>query len=139
MRRFIVYAAIGFVLFFIVYTYVLPHSVKYIDSVPIGVETILLLTFSFYYLYEQTNDTTTMFIYSKSTFWVILGIVLYLAGSFFIYIFADTVDPKEIRHFWFVTNILSILKNIFFCIAIYIHSRPPKEKLSYSVELGRLN
>ncbi len=139
VKKYLIVSSIVFFLFFILYTYVLPKNVKYIDSIPIGVETILILIFSFYYLYEQTNDTSSLFIYNKYTFWVILGIVIYLAGSFFIYIFADTIPPKEMKRYWFITNIFSILKNIFFCIAIWINAKPQKDSLKYDFELGSLN
>ena len=110
-----------------------------IDSIPIGVETILILGFGFYYLYEQTNDTTTLFIYTKPAFWVIFGMILYLAGSFFIYIFANYTTRKVIEPYWFITNIASIVKNIFFCIAIYINAKPSKESIKYNLELSQLN
>ena len=111
----------------------------FIDSIPIGVETILILGFGFYFLYEQTNDTTTLFIYTKPAFWVIFGIILYLAGSFFIYIFANYTTKKIISQYWFVTNIASIIKNIFFCIAIFINAKPSKESIKYNLELSQLN
>jgi hypothetical protein len=128
-----------YTIFFLIYTLLL-KAVKGIDSIPIGVETIIILGFSFYYLYERMNDTTTLFIYNTYQFWIILGIVLYLAGSFFIYVFASYLrNYDDIKHFWIITNVFSILKNIFFCIAIYIHARPSKESIQYNTELSRLN
>jgi len=108
-------------------------------TIVIGVETILILIFAFYCLYEQTNDTSTLFIYTRSAFWIILGIVLYLAGSFFIYIFSSNLSEDERNKLWVITNGFSILKNIFFCIAIYINTKPPKESLRYDVEIRSLN
>lgn len=131
--------SLAFTVFFFVYIFALPKSITFIDSVPIGVETIIILAFSFFCLYEQTNDTSTLFIYNKYIFWIILGIVLYLAGSFFIYIFTNFLTPKEVRKYWPITNVFSILKNIFFCIAIYLHSKPPKETTKYNLELSSLN
>ena len=68
------------------------------------------------------NNTTELFIYSKPSFWAVLGILLYLSGSFFIYIFANEISLKELEKYWIITNIASILKNIFFAIAIYIQA-----------------
>jgi hypothetical protein len=85
------------------------------------------------------NDTFTLFIYTKPAFWVILGIVLYLAGSFFVYIFASYLTEDELAKYWVITNIFSILKNIFFCIAIYINAHPSKESLKYDLEISSLN
>src|SRR2546423_12536086 len=63
-----------------------------IDSISIGIETILIIIYSFYYLYEEMKNTENLFIYSKHQFWIITGFLIYLAGSFFIYIFANQVD-----------------------------------------------
>lgn len=101
-------------------------GVNQIDSVPIGVETIIVMIFSFYYLYERTNDTTTLYIYSTFPFWVVIGMVLYLSGSFFIYLFADSLTKLELHKYWIITNVLSIMKNIFFAIGIIVNSKPPK-------------
>ncbi len=131
-------ASFVYVVFHILYS--LFYKVSFLGvSIPIGVETIFILVFSFYYLYEQMNDTFTLFIYTKPAFWVILGIVLYLAGSFFVYIFASYLTEDELAKYWVITNIFSILKNIFFCIAIYINAHPSKESLKYDLEISSLN
>lgn len=127
-----------FFIFFLFYTYVLKKDIVYIDSVPIGIETLFILPFCFYYLYEQISDVSTLYIYTKYTFWVVLGIALYLAGSFFIYLFTNFLTRKEVRDIWFVTNIFSVLKNVFFCIAIFINARPSKENEQYHLDLSRL-
>ena len=93
---------------------------------PIGFETILILIFSFYYLYEQMNDNQNLFIYSNYSFWVILGFMIYLAGSFFIYIFAN--QTQEAIKYWYFTNIFSILKDLFFIIALLLNAHGTVKK-----------
>ena len=110
-----------------------------IDSIQIGIETIIILIFSFYYLYERMNDTSTLFIYNTYPFWVILGMVLYLSGSFFVYIFADSLSLADREKFWIIPNIFSIIKSILFVIAIIIHATPKKNTLITDLELSRLN
>jgi hypothetical protein len=104
-----------------------------IDSVPIGFEFILILLFSFYYLYEQMKGTTNMVIYNKYQFWILTGIMIYLAGSFFIYIFANQVEKDFLKQYWFLTNAFYCIKNIFFCIAIIMHVR--KQNKYYHIKL----
>lgn len=134
----IIIVSIVYVAFYVIYS--LLHKASFLAvSVPIGVETIFILIFSFYYLYEQMNDTFTLFIYTKPAFWIILGIILYLAGSFFVYIFASYLSKADLAKFWIITNLFSILKNIFFCIAIWINAKPSKESLQYDLDLSRLN
>ncbi|MFL5788804.1 MAG: hypothetical protein ACJ748_12170 [Flavisolibacter sp.] len=116
-----------FVLFLIVYYCTTkPRS---IDSIPIGLETIIILLYSFYYLYEQMNNTANLFIYNKYQFWIVTGIMIYLSGSFFIYIFANQIDRKLLMRFWFLTNAFYVLKNVFFAIGILIHVKQEKSIL----------
>lgn len=128
------------VLFFAFITvYYLTVNFKRIDSIPIGVEAILIITFACYYLYEEMKDSTTLFIYLKPTFWIVFGIILYLAGSFFIYIYAGTLSKSEGQKYWYITNIFSIIKNIFFSVAVLLHNQSPKQNTGYSLDLSRLN
>lgn len=102
-------------------------KIRGIDSIPIGIETLLILIFSFLYFYEQMNDETT-YVYNKFSFWIVFGMMIYLSGSFFIYIYGSHLpNEKDIASYWIVTNIVSVLKNIFFTIAIVIHARSAKK------------
>lgn len=129
-KKIIVSVSIAFIAFLIFYY--LFAKAKSIDSIPIGIETILILIFSFYYLYEQIQDTETLFIYTKYPFWIIIGMLIYLSGSFFIYIYASYLPTKEIAKYWIFTNVFAILKNIFFAIAIIVNAgqstKKPKDK-----------
>ena len=113
---------------FIAFSFIYFSSVEYIslDTVPIGVETILILLFSFFYLYEQMNEPSSLFIYNKYAFWIIAGLMLYLAGSLFIYIFAYQVDPNVLHQYWLLTNVVSIIRNILVIIAILIYVKQQK-------------
>lgn len=122
-RKAIIVISCLYIVFLLIYYITAP--VKGIDSIPIGIETILLLIFSFYFLYEQMNNTETLFIYHKYSFWIVLGIMMYLSGSFFIYIFAN--KRHEAVEYWYFTNVFSILKNIFFSISIWAHLKGLKE------------
>jgi hypothetical protein len=98
-----------------------------IDSVPIGVETILVLIYSFYYLYEQMNIIDNSFIYNRYHFWMVIGVMTYLGGSFFIYIFTNQARSEVLDDYWFLTYIFYIVKNIFFFIGLSIYSKPTIE------------
>jgi hypothetical protein len=97
--------------------YFLTTKWNFFDSVPVACESILIFTFSLYYLFEQINKPRVLFIYNTSMFWIILGFLVYLAGSFFIYTFADNLDKNDRVKFWFIPFIFNTIKNIFFSIA----------------------
>jgi hypothetical protein len=56
--------------------------------------------------------------------------VIYLSGTFFIYIYVDTVTMKELAKFLFLTYVFYIIKDIFFIIGIIVHSKKTPEKRS---------
>lgn len=101
-------------------------KIQRIDSLPIGVETILILIFSFYYLYQQMNIVDETFIYERFHFWMVIGIMILLSGSFFIYIFANQVDYHILNEYWFVTYIFYIIKDLFVIIGIYLYAKQIK-------------
>ena len=104
---------------------------NFFDSVPVACESILIFTFSLYYLFEQINKPRVLFIYNTSMFWIILGFLVYLAGSFFIYTFADNLARGERGNFWFIPFIFNTIKNLFFSIAF--SRREAKDKSSSSL------
>jgi hypothetical protein len=73
------------------------------------------------------NDiTTTTFIYNKHSFWIIVGFILYLGGSFFIYIFANHVERPVLDKYWFLTYLFYILKSILVFIGLLFHVKQSK-------------
>ena len=117
-----VFVTVSFIIYYIIRYLILPKPPR-IDSVPIGIETVLMIVFLLMYLYEQINDTTTLFVYYKHSFWVAIGIIIFLAGSLFIFAFASQLPLKELQKYWVFTNIFCIVRNCFFTIAIYILAR----------------
>jgi hypothetical protein len=124
-KKIIVLSSALFFCFVVSYLVFAKH--QKIDSLSIGIETILIILFSFYYLYEQLNNTDSLFIYSKYQFWIVTGILIYLTGSFFIYIFANQIDDKFINNYWVLTNVFYIIKNIFFAVSILTYIRKPSK------------
>ncbi len=135
-KKIIVGAGVFFALFLLIYNKTITE--RSIDSIPIGIEAILILIFCFYYLYEQLNRVQTTFIHKKYTFWIVFGMMLYLAGSVFIYIFANQVDKKTLDSFWFLTNVFYIIKNILFAVGLFTYlkqSKTNKDQNPQSAEL----
>lgn len=121
LKKIIIISNAAFIIFSITYFMIVGNHA--LDSIPIGVETIFILFFAFFYLYEQMESTSQTLIYDRYAFWFVAGIMIYLAGSFFIYIFSNQVD-KETRYlYWMFTNLFTIVKNILFAIGILIYKK----------------
>ena len=93
------------------------------DSIPIATETLVLLVFSIYFFYEQFKDASSLYIYNHYCFWITIGILIYLCGSLFIYVYADQMTSQQVTQFWFFTYVVEIIKNLLFTVAIIIYSR----------------
>lgn len=118
---------LSLVFLFFTTVYNIYTNFKSYDSLPIGIETILIFIYSFYYLYEETNDTTTVFIVSKYTFWIVIGFLIYLSGSFFFFILANGMGEDLLYEYWFITNGFYSAMNFMFIIAIYLKSKDSKK------------
>ena len=129
MRIAIITLSVLFVTFQ-VFFYFLSASIR-LDSLPIGIETILLTGFIIYFFYDQSKNQRSIFIYYHPGFWVSTGAMIYLGGSFFFNILIDHLSEQEIKDFEMFTFIGDILKNICLSIALIILIQKPKEKESY--------
>lgn len=124
----IIVVSFSFVVFLIVYFFSI-HRRKF-DSVPIGVEAILIFIFVFLFFSEQVKTTTNQPIYSNYFFWIAVGFVVYLGGSFFVYILANTIPRSELDKYWSLTYVVEIIKNILMAASIIIYSNNPIKKSS---------
>lgn len=100
------------------------------DSLQSSIEALILLIFCIFFLFEQINKPQVQFIYSSYKFWVVTGILIYLASTFFLFVFAASLPKEEKAAYWFINNISNILRNIFFAIAILINAQSPKSPKS---------
>jgi hypothetical protein len=127
IKRMIIYASAAFIVFTTIYN--IATNFRRIDSIPIGVETILILVFSFYFLYEQMNDTSSLFIYSKYQFWIIIGFMIYLAGSFFVFILANFMGAGLLQQYWIMTNAIYAIMIVLFAISFFVYDKGNKTNI----------
>jgi len=91
------------------------------DSLPASIESILLVSFSIYVLYEQMNKPHIIFIYYEPSFWVTVAFILFFSGTFFLFILANNLSREERDQSWTINLCLNILKNVLFIIAFLYH------------------
>jgi len=109
-----------------------------IDSVPIGIETILILIFTFYLFYEQFQSLETIYIYNNYWFWLIIGILFYLGSSFFFNILASRY-LETAQKWWFLTWIFETIKNILFVIGLIFLSKEQNDHNKNSASIPYLD
>jgi hypothetical protein len=106
-----------FLFFTIFYNF---STVTTFQSIPITIEGILILCLCIYYFFEQLNQMNNEFIYAKPEFWAVAGIMLYLAGTFFLFVQAGQLSSSTQKTFWVINLGCNVLKNIMFAVAFSI-------------------
>jgi hypothetical protein len=104
-------------------------SFKRLDSIPIGIETILLFIYIFYFFFEFSKQVKDVFIYNHYTFWIAVGIMLYLGGSFFFYILINHLDQSEVDKFGNLTYVAEVIKNLLFALSLFMYKKFPVHKI----------
>ncbi len=90
------------------------------DSVPIAISSLILITASIFYFFESIQDPDITFIYSKPSFWVVVGIMIYFSGTFFLFLQYDNLSEEDKNNYWIISIICFVLKNIFFSISFIL-------------------
>jgi hypothetical protein len=96
-----------------------------LDSVPIAIETILLFIYIVFFFYEFSKKIRSFYIYNHYCFWIAVGILVYLGGSFFFYLSINELNPQEVDTFGKLTYLAEIIKNILFAISLFVYSKNP--------------
>lgn len=119
-KKIIVFFSLLFIVFQVIY--VSSYKILRLDTIPIGIETILIASYIISFLLELLKDSRTQF--SKHyCFWINIGILIYLCGSFFFYILIDSLSREEVLAFGKMTYIVEIIKNVLFGISLIIFSK----------------
>lgn len=101
-----------------------------LDSIPIGIESIVLMSFVIYFFYYQLKNVTTKSIYEFSSFWIVLGIMIYIGFTFFFNILANSLSPQFFFKYYYYTYLGDILKNVLFSLAIFFASKNKQLNIS---------
>ncbi len=95
----------------------------HLDSIPVGIESILIFVYISFYFYQNFKNSNSDYIYNDPFFWLCIGMLIYLGGTFFFNILVNHVDETQIDKYWFLTYIADIIKNIFFSISLLFFDR----------------
>lgn len=118
----IYYFSSGVFTIFLILVYSL-FQIKRLDSIPIGIESIVLMTFIIYFFYFQLKNVTNRSIYEFFSFWIVLGVMIYIGFTFFFNILANSLSPEFFFKYYYYTYLGDILKNILFSLAIFFASK----------------
>jgi hypothetical protein len=110
-----------------------------LDTIPVSIETILIFIYIFFFLYEYSKADLTESIFNNHLFWISVGLLLYLGGTFFFNILANQMSRAEFDNYWHYTYMAEIAKNILFLIALFKISKFKKKELIPQVRMPFLD
>jgi hypothetical protein len=93
---------------------------KSFNSTTTGAEAIIIISLCLYYFYEQLRDASNLLIYTTHDFWIIIAFLIYISGTFFLYIFAEnTLQDKDFQvQYIYINSGFNLLRNILLSIAM---------------------
>jgi hypothetical protein len=138
IKRLILPLIIIFCLFSLSLYILLPDSTSFSSSIA-GVENVLIISMCIYYFFDQLKQSGTFAIYSTINFWIIISFLIYLAGTFFLYIYSESMinDKAFIKQYIIINSGFGILKNILLSIAMLM--KPDKPHIPTTFPEDRLN
>jgi hypothetical protein len=122
IRKYQMVCSLIFIIFSLFFL-ITDHGTKF-DSLPASTESILIISYSLLFFYEELKFGGNTFIYSTKRFWIALAILIYLAASFIFFIATEFLSEKEQFMYWPISIIANIVKNI--CLSIAFSLKQPK-------------
>ena len=119
IKKIVLFTWLGFFIFSCIDFFYI-NKMGALGSVSIGIESILIIIMCVYYLYVQIRGSNNLFVYSTSNFWIIISFLIYLSGTFFLYIMADKMFYNETYRVQYniINSAFNIIKNILLSVAM---------------------
>ena len=94
---------------------------KSFDSFSASLESVVVIIFCLIYFFGQISKPQTYFIYTVPYFWIVLGILIYMSSTLFLFILAGSLSQQELQKYWVITTISNIISNIIFGIGFLMN------------------
>jgi hypothetical protein len=103
-----------------------------LSSIFVASSSLVLMTLSLIYFYLLLTRLPTLHIHRTPMLWVSFAVLFYYSGNFFQFLITNYIqgDANTARILWILHNLLNILKNILFTIAIWQSYRRTSSSLS---------
>ena len=92
-----------------------------LNAFSLGISSILLMSLILVLFFETSNDLNLTFMEQSPVFWILIGLLLYFASTFFLYIFVNkmvSTDPKVADQLWDLNSYALLVRNFIFCVGI---------------------
>jgi len=113
---YVVTFAVGVYLFYEIIT--TPRDVY--DPTPSVISSLIILVYCIIFLYERVKDISVPYFYFTATFWVVVALIVYCAGTFFALMYAKSfIEGKDENEYDIIHDSLYLFKNLILIIACF--------------------
>lgn len=115
IKKIIKFGSLFFILISILDIYT--SSFESFDSLPSGIESILILSYTIFFIYERFSSSNFAF---NGFIWIGIGFILFFSGTFFLFILSQNNfnDSSFILTYGYIVATFNIIKNLFLSIGI---------------------
>jgi hypothetical protein len=103
------------------------------DTYYSGASTIAIIFLALAFFFLQMNKQDNLFIYDSPVFWIISAVLIFKAGTFFLFLYLGTLKQEEQDSFYIIHSIFNIIKNLLFAVAFL------KRQKSLNVHYSKLH
>jgi hypothetical protein len=93
-----------------------------------GGATLMILIFSLVYFYKQLDNHENLFIYSTSPFWIVIAVLLYKAGTFFLFLYTNSLSQNEKMNFYLLNSVFYLIQNLLLAFSFLIPRKSYNKK-----------
>lgn len=91
-------------------------------------EFIAVIFLSIIYFFEQIIATDGSIVYNQPRFVVVTAYLIYISGTFFIFLYLNSLNIQDQTKFLSINSILVIIKTILLCIAMSMKNKEKKAR-----------
>jgi hypothetical protein len=118
-----------FILFFVVNISFFQGPLTF-NSVSNVVASLVLIGFCLFYFYRLLNDLPIIHIHQLPMLWISFAVLTYYGGNFFLFLVKNYLtygDAGSHKLMWILHNLLNIIKNILFAVALWQSYRQARQ------------
>ena len=90
---------------------------------------IIIVIYSIFFFSEQVNSPVVLAIYQSYAFWIVVGCIVYIMGTFLLFLYTSDLKDKDNSPLWIINIAFEIIKNICFSIAFLVAGNNNKHNI----------
>ena len=90
---------------------------------------VIIVVYSIAFFTEQVNSPVILAIYQSYDFWIVVGCIVYIMGTFLLFLYTSDLKDKDNSPLWVINITFEIIKNICFSIGFLVAGNNNKHNI----------